>query len=82
MTFGTYEPISAEKNVLIYARRSDRHSVAVVMNIGSEPISVRADIIGREAEIRLSTFLDRSGEKVSRSFDLRGNEGVILKLQA
>jgi alpha-glucosidase len=30
-------------------------------------------------EILLSTFLDRKGERVKGSLDLRGNEGVIIE---
>jgi len=34
--------------------------------------------IGFGREILLSTFLDRQGEEVQGTLDLRGNEGVIL----
>src|SRR6201999_1347731 len=39
LTSGTYEPIAAEKNLLIYARRSGASSMIVILNIGSEPVS-------------------------------------------
>jgi hypothetical protein len=32
-------------------------------------------------EILLSTYLDRSGETASDSLDLRGNEGLIIRLR-
>jgi len=79
LTSGTYEPIAAEKNLLIYARRSDTCSMIVILNIGSEPLSATSDTLVSEGIIELSTFLDRSGEKISRSIDLRGNEGVIVR---
>jgi alpha-glucosidase len=79
LTSGTYEPIAAEKNLLIYARRSDAGSTIVILNVGSDPASVTSDTFVAGGVIELSTFLDRSGEKISRSIDLRGNEGVIVR---
>ena len=75
---GTYEPIAADKNLLIYVRRSGACSTIVMLNVGSEPVCVMSDTFAEGGEIKLSTFLDRDGEKISRSIDLRGNEGVII----
>ena len=79
LTSGTYEPITAEKNILIYARRSDACSTIVILNIGSDPASVTSDTFVSGGVIELSTFLDRSGEKILRSIDLRGNEGLMVR---
>jgi alpha-glucosidase len=76
---GTYEPISAEQDVLMFARRSDDLSAVVILNIGADPVSITSDMIDLNGEIQLSTFLDRTGEEISGSLDLRGNEGVIVK---
>ena len=80
LTYGAFEPISTEKDLLIYARRTDTLSVIVILNIGSDPVSVAFETIGSEAVIELSTLLDRSGETISRSLDLRGNEGTIVRV--
>jgi hypothetical protein len=32
-------------------------------------------------EILLSTYLDRSGETASGGLDLRGNEGLLIRLR-
>jgi alpha-glucosidase len=80
LTDGTYEPIAAQEELLIYARRSGAQSVLVILNIGPDPVSVMSDAIGLSGEIELSTFLDRRGETISHSLDLRGNEGVIVRL--
>src|SRR3569832_19765 len=80
LTSGAYEPIAAEKDLLIYARRNDAGSTVVILNIGSEPVSIMSSTFAAEGEIELSTFLDRTGEKILHSLDLRGNEGVIVKL--
>ena len=80
LTSGTYEPITAEKDLLIYARRRGARSAVVILNIGPEPVSIMSDTFAAGGEIELSTFLDRTGEKLSHSLDLRRNEGVIVKL--
>jgi alpha-glucosidase len=82
LTRGTYEPITAENDLLIYARRIENLSTVVILNIATDPVSVMSDAIGLEGEIQLSTYLDRAGEQIARSLDLRGNEGVILRSPA
>ncbi len=79
LTDGAYEPIAAEKDLLIYARRTERLSVVVVLNFAPDPVSILAESIGLDGDIQLSTFLDRTGERIFQSLDLRGNEGVIVR---
>jgi alpha-glucosidase len=50
----------------------------VALNLGDEPVSLVSEAAGLTGEILLSTFLDRQGERVEGSLDLRGNEGVII----
>jgi alpha-glucosidase len=75
---GAYVPIAAEGDLLLYRRQSEGRSVVIALNLGAEPVSVASDAIGLTGEILLSTFLDRQGEKIRGSLDLRGNEGVII----
>ncbi len=79
---GSYEPLAANDDLLIYRRRVEESSVTVVLNLGDEPVSLASDVIGLEGEIVLSTFMDRAGERISGSLDLRGNEGVITSKEA
>jgi alpha-glucosidase len=37
-----------------------------------------SDAAGLGGEILLSTMLDRKGERIEGTLDLRGNEGVII----
>jgi alpha-glucosidase len=48
------------------------------LNLGAEPALVSSSSIGFGREILLSTHMDRQGERVEGTLDLRGNEGVIL----
>jgi alpha-glucosidase len=75
---GAYLPIAAQGELLLYRRQDDEQSILIALNLGSEPVSVLSDSIGLGGEILLSTQMDRAGEAVGETLDLRGNEGVIL----
>jgi alpha-glucosidase len=75
---GAYVPLAAEGNLLLYKRQDDEGSLLVALNLGNEPVSVRSDSIGLSGEILLSTLMDREGEAIGETLELRGNEGVIL----
>jgi alpha-glucosidase len=75
---GDYVPMAAQGDLLLYRRQSDGRSIVIALNLGAEPISVASDASGLTGEILLSTFLDRHGEKIQDTLDLRGNEGVMI----
>ena len=75
---GAYVPIAAKGDLLLYKRRDGQGSILIALNLGSDAVSVRSDTIGLSGEILLSTGMDREGEAVGETLDLRGNEGVIL----
>jgi alpha-glucosidase len=75
---GAYQPVAAQGDILLYHRDAEGEAVVVALNLGGEPVSVASSSIGVGREILLSTFLDRGGEQVQGTLDLRGNEGVIL----
>ncbi|MBI5260477.1 MAG: DUF1923 family maltosyltransferase [Bradyrhizobium sp.] len=78
LAIGSYVPIAAEGDLLLYRREAQGQSVVVALNLGAEPVAVTAGAIGSGSEILLSTFLDRKGEKLEGTLDLRGNEGAII----
>ncbi|SFJ14758.1 alpha-amylase family glycosyl hydrolase [Bradyrhizobium sp. Gha] len=75
---GSYHPIAAEGDLLIYRREAEGRALIVVLNLGPEPIAVATSAIGLGSEILLSTCLDREGERLEGVLDLRGNEGVVV----
>ena len=75
---GTYEPVAAQGDLLLYRRLAEGEALIIALNLGAEPASVTSSVIGFDNEILLSTFLDRKGESIEGVLDLRGNEGVII----
>jgi alpha-glucosidase len=79
---GSYMPIAAQGDLLLYRRQSEGETVVIALNLGAEPVSVTSSSIGFGGEILLSTFLDRQHESIEGALDLRGNEGVIVGVPA
>jgi alpha-glucosidase len=78
LVMGMYQPVAAQGDILLYRREGEGGAVVVALNLGADPVSIASSSIGFGREILLSTFLDRRGEPVDGSLDLRANEGVIL----
>ena len=75
---GSYEPVAAQGDVLLYRRTDEGGTIVVALNLGAEPVSISSSSIGFGREILLSTFMDRHGERIEGALDLRANEGAIL----
>jgi alpha-glucosidase len=75
---GDYVPVAAEGDLLLYRRQREGQAVTIALNLAAEPVSLASDVLGHGSEILLSTLLDRHGEKIQGTLDLRGNEGVII----
>ncbi len=77
---GSYQAVEAEGNLLVYRRSYQDQQFLIALNLGSEPQPFLVETPGR-GKVMLSTHLDRDGEVVEESFELRGDEGVIIRLQ-
>ena len=75
---GSYEPVAAQGDILLYRRVGDGVAIVVALNLGAEPVSISSSSIGFDRIILLSTALDRHDERIEGALDLRANEGVIL----
>jgi hypothetical protein len=78
LTIGDHLPIAAENNLLIYRRRSADTSLIIALNFSSDPVSLASETTGLGGELLLSKFMNRAGERISGSLNLRGHEGMIL----
>jgi alpha-glucosidase len=79
---GSYEPIAAQGDILLYRRVGTDGAIVIALNLGAEPLSISASSIGFGREILLSTLLDRQGERIEDTLDLRANEGAITGMPA
>jgi alpha-glucosidase len=80
LIFGSYEPITSEKDLLIYRRSLGDSSMMIVLNFSDDAASLETGAIGLRGEILLSSFMDRTGEKISGALDLRAHEGLVTAL--
>src|SRR6185437_4473696 len=75
---GDYVPVAADGDLLLYRRWQDGATVTIVLNLGNEPVSLESSTRGLAGKIWLSTLMDRNGERIGDTLDLRANEGVIV----
>ena len=79
LSIGSFTLCRAEADVLAFERGHDGERFYVVLNFCQEarscaiPDAIRGEIV-------LSTALDRSGETLDGSIELRANEGILAKL--
>jgi alpha-glucosidase len=78
---GRFEPMDADGDVLAYIRRSreGESEFLIALNLSPRPQGLR---IWESGAIALSTHLDRTGEHVEKTLELRADEGVIVRLDA
>jgi alpha-glucosidase len=81
LVVGSYAPVATAGDLLAYKREYAGNALLIVLNLGADPISIGPDTMAFPGEILLSTYPDRSGETVSGGLDLRGNEGLIIRLK-
>jgi alpha-glucosidase len=82
LTEGSYKPLKASGDLLLFSRGLGRERVLIALNMGPEPIAVSFSDEGLSGRVLLSSFLDREGEEVMSSIELRGNEGLLVKVDA
>jgi alpha-glucosidase len=75
---GSYAPVAADGDLLLYRREHDGAAIVIALNLGATPVSIASDRIGLDGDILLSTHMDRRGESIHGTLDLRDNEGVII----
>jgi alpha-glucosidase len=77
---GTYRPLAASGDLLIYMREFEGDRVLVALNLGTEPTTVALPAESLAGKLLASTFGDRDDEPVRKTVDIRGNEGAVIAL--
>ncbi|WP_244670314.1 alpha-amylase family glycosyl hydrolase [Rhodoplanes elegans] len=80
LTRGSYEPIAASGDLLVYVRSLDADRVMVALNLGAEPVSLTVRGAVSNGRILVSSSADRDGEEVVGEIYLRSHEGAIVGL--
>ncbi|HEX7125453.1 MAG TPA: alpha-amylase family glycosyl hydrolase [Thermodesulfobacteriota bacterium] len=80
LAVGRYEPIDAAGDLLAYVREGEGRRFLVVLNLGPRPATF--DLAARHlaGRVRMTTQLDREGERPGDGLDLGADEGVVLEL--
>ena len=79
LSLGGWTPVDAEGDVLAYIRSQDGARFLVALNLGPSPARLAGDWAG---EIAVSTHPDADGRAVSGAVELRGDEGLAVRLRA
>ncbi|MFL5541881.1 MAG: alpha-amylase family glycosyl hydrolase, partial [Longimicrobiaceae bacterium] len=79
LSIGSWAPVDAEGDVLAYLREHEGSRFLVALDLGPEPASLPFDGAG---EVVLSTDIDRKEDPVRGRVELRGDEGVVVRLAA
>jgi alpha-glucosidase len=80
LQIGTYQPIVASGDLLLFVRRHENERILVALNLGSEPTVVEFAGGGPVGTVLVSCFGDRDGETTEGSIALRGDDGLVIEL--
>jgi alpha-glucosidase len=76
---GTYRPLHATGDLLLYVRTYAGERLLVALNIGGEPL--RAQLTKPPVgKVLLSSGADREGEALDHALDLRPHEGLVIEV--
>jgi alpha-glucosidase len=81
LTIGSYRPLAASGDLLVFIREHQSQRLLVALNLGGEPTSVSSQAGLWRGQLLLSSFADRT-EAVDGDIALRANEGVVVELTA
>jgi len=82
LSIGAYRPVVASGDLLMFLRQAPGDRLLIALNLAAEPSAVTCSLGPISGSLLLSSHLDRAGEAVRGSFDLRGNEGVVIELSS
>jgi alpha-glucosidase len=82
LLLGSYRPIVASGDLLLFVRERGRERMFVALNMGAQPVSADFQSGTLSGQLLLSSEGDREGEQVTGSIDLRGDEGVVINLSS
>jgi alpha-glucosidase len=80
LSIGRYRPLYVSGELLVFVREHEQERMLVALNLGQYPTSFAFESRILAGRVLVSSFGDRDGEVVSKSLELRGDEGVVVEL--
>jgi alpha-glucosidase len=80
LRLGSYVPVAATGDLLMFVREHQNERTLVALNLGAEPISVRWPAHELRGRILVSSAGDRDGAVVAGDLTLAGHDGVVVAL--
>jgi alpha-glucosidase len=77
LSLGSWAPVDAEGDVLAYVREHEGSRFLIALNLGAEPAALAFDGAG---EVVLSTHVERKDDFARGLVEVRGDEGVVVRL--
>ena len=77
---GSYEAIAADADMLAYVRAHEGRRFLVVLNLGAEPAKFGMPDGSGGGSVAICTAVEREGEEVAGTLEVRGNEGMVVEL--
>jgi alpha-glucosidase len=77
---GTYHPIAANGDLLLYVREFRSERILTALNLGTTPAMVVFSANGLQGSVIVSTSGARDGDLVDTAFRLDANEGLVVAL--
>jgi alpha-glucosidase len=78
LQFGTYRPIEASGDLLLFARELPEERLVVALNLGTARFRLWSAGLG--GRIIVSSRCDRQGETIRDAFELHEEEGLVIQL--
>jgi len=81
LSVGEFASLPVNDDVMAYVRKAADRRLLIVLNFVSQLRSFDLSGLESQAELLLSTHLDRNHEPLGDELQLRGDEGVIIELR-
>jgi alpha-glucosidase len=80
LSVGVYAALPSGEHLMAYMRKAGERRLLIVLNFDGRAREFNLGDFQAGASLLLSTYLDRTGEKLDEELHLRGDEGVIIEL--
>lgn len=77
---GSYLPVIAEGDILAYIRQTAEQQFLIALNLGHAPGHLVPQHIKITGQVILGTHPEHEGTEVEGTIELKGNEGVVIKI--